>query len=573
MNSNILLFTRSKLIFAVFFYFILSGVNAQCINQEQLKYATSCEINELRAFLSDNSWAKVSHNDSAQIDLGEVVFDITEFTWTKDGQKFKVMRPIEDPDIRIIAYHPSITCFSRLYRIALEENTTNANRGSSEFLTYERGAVEIVLESDYSKNKKSVICYNKEKVYNLIKDKKIALAERERQMELLKSEIDMYLTNAQLLIDRKQYYEALNYMSSRIDFLKIDSISSFYSRIIEDYKQHLTSEIDVLLRDKAFGEAQKALDKALNYLGRDDDFIKIKEKVASVEKVYKERRFKTYDYKNYELDYFHLENKLKLLVKKISSESYLNGHLELQYEIMFDTLKRNNSEIKRLESSEKEFSTQIEELLTNTTLRAPSIYGMPVIASSELNLTASWETSFYHCKRRGLNYNFPKNVSYNFDDLLKSEMRYNGDYIFSKKDLKLNGETTAQWALMDFDTRGRSAALYGFILPGLGSRYASYGEESMTRFWSILAGAGLAVASHVYGEKMYQGYKNAERQLEINNYYERANLAQKVFLGSVFITGSIYLYDIYKAFKIGRSNIKEAEYLISKLQRGPVFLN
>ena len=150
-----------------------SEVNAQCITETQLIYATDCNIDELKTFLYENNWSRYSYEVSSQIELGEMIIPVKELKWSRYDQEFKVLIPHRDPSVRIIAYYPSTNCFSNISSEVPEQTFTTSGHNSSEILTYDRNTVEIQLITEYSLNRSYVLAYQKEDVDALPFEEKV----------------------------------------------------------------------------------------------------------------------------------------------------------------------------------------------------------------------------------------------------------------------------------------------------------------------------------------------------------------------------------------------------------------
>src|SRR6056300_1344143 len=100
LGFSILRFIRSKYLIINILFLFFSEVDAQCINETQLIYATDCSIDELRTYLYNNNWSSYNYNDSGQIELDEMVIPVKELTWSKYDNKIKVLIPHKDPTLR-----------------------------------------------------------------------------------------------------------------------------------------------------------------------------------------------------------------------------------------------------------------------------------------------------------------------------------------------------------------------------------------------------------------------------------------------------------------------------------------
>jgi hypothetical protein len=138
------------------------------------------------------------------------------------------------------------------------------------------------------------------------------------------------------------------------------------------------------------------------------------------------------------------------------------------------------------------------------------------------------------------------------------------------KNNELNDKTFTNINLVKFKTVGPEAALYSILMPGMGSLKASYGKKGWGRFATFIVSTGLAIGSKLYSDAQYKNYLNATSQSEIDDYYTKANISNKIALVSGGLSSAIHLYDIIWALSKGGKNKKESKILREQLKNKPI---
>ena len=89
---------------------------------------------------------------------------------------------------------------------------------------------------------------------------------------------------------------------------------------------------------------------------------------------------------------------------------------------------------------------------------------------------------------------------------------------------------------------------------------------------SFLLSSGLAIGSKLYANAEYKKYLGATNQVDMNIYYNNANIGHKIALISGGLSTTIYLNDIIGVISKGAKNIKTSKALRQQLFEAPVII-
>ena len=316
---------------------------------------------------------------------------------------------------------------------------------------------------------------------------------------------------------------------------------------------------------------EKIYNKSLetfNYVLSLDKYNKIaKKKISEIEKIQsilKDRRYRTFSYSVIEKNrYLNLKNNLSKKLEK-SIDNSENGTINFSCLLSFDTLGVSELNISCNDNTLRDY---ISQLYKNLNPYPPKINNLHFSTKDTINIKLNWETD-----KVSFNFNsnsLVSNKNLNENDYIESYIRNIGfgKYKFKIKKKEINDTTYNDFSLSQYKVRGSSNALYSFVLPGLGTYRASYGEKGRNRYKSILFFSAAAYGSKLLSKSQYNKYQESTLQSEMDTYYENAttyNIVSQITWG---IAGSIYIGDILTAFNIGKRNKKNSKILRQRLRK------
>ena len=548
---------RQSLLAASFILF-LSEVNAQCVNEVQLIYATDCKIDELRTFFHESSWSNFSIKDSAQIQLGEMILDVKELQWSRYDERIKVLIPHEDPSVRIIAYIPTISCFSNLYRDAPEETSTLSNNGYSESLIYERNSVEIQLNSDYSNNSRLVLIYKKEEIYNIIQKQQLVIAARQRADDQRNQQIYDYLNVIQSYIENQEYSDALNHLSSNVEYLGLDSINVLYKTTINNFNTSALNEFEILVDLEKF---EDAITFGSSVLASDHVLNPTKEKLKNGIKEIKETLefLKTIETNVYLPERFgirkDLEENIRYQLEKFMASSPESGQLFVQINWRSNYLGENKSEV---QVSEPTLKAALQSELLKQDLPKIGKYFVNTKASFEYEL--AWESRRVKAIKNQ-DIQFSKSFG-NDEPFIRNwlDLKNKGKYTFNVTRTAINDREIYRVVFEKYvNTNIAPALAKGYILPASGKpsltkgRFNQSPADNYVRnlFWLTTI---TALTCEGLSQVIYQTYIDDPTDITA---YDDANILHQASLISAGVAVMSYMVGIQEAKKEAKSQRSE----------------
>jgi hypothetical protein len=249
------------------------------------------------------------------------------------------------------------------------------------------------------------------------------------------------------------------------------------------------------------------------------------------------------------------------------------GFLNLKYLISFDTLGKNISVVKNISTSLSGYSNNLSNITSKGILK-PYVEGGYFLASQEdLVLDVKWSSSktLFKSKSKGIFHkNYSNQNSSSIESFINNQPFKLGKYVFEIKNNEVNGKLYSDINLVKYKTVGPKAAFLSMLMPGLGTMKVTYGKKGWGRFTCFLLSSGLAIGSKLYSNAQYKSYLGAKSKIEIDKYYNNANISHKISLVSGGISATIYLNDLIGVLLKGAKNINLSKSLRKQLQQGPV---
>ena len=190
-----------------------------------------------------------------------------------------------------------------------------------------------------------------------------------------------------------------------------------------------------------------------------------------------------------------------------------------------------------------------------------------------MTFDVKWSTTknIFKSNSKGIFHNNYSNQNFNSVEnfINKQPIKY-GKFILEIKNKEVNGKSYSNINLVKYKIVGPEAALYSILMPGMGTLKVTYGNYGWKRLTWFLFSSGLAIGSKLYSDVQYKNYLGATSQVDIDKYYNNANVSHKIALISGSISASIYLYDIIWVISKGAKNKKDSKSLRKQLKLSPV---
>lgn len=558
MEFSTLPFIIRRFFLASSFVLVFTKVDAQCMNETQLIYATDCSIDELRSYLYDNNWSSYNYKDSGLIELGEMVIPVKELTWSKYDQKIKVIIPHRDPTLRVIAYYPTVNCFSTIYRAIPEQSLILSNNNSSETVTYERKEVEIKLITDYKYDSRSILVYQKEELDAFTRTEQLTIAKLKKQAEERKEKIVDFIGKARSYHENKEFTKALNHLNSNEEFLAIDSIHQLYQKTINDFNTNALKEFEILSNLEkyddaiAFGTSLLLSDYILSPIKKEltenikalKDILKFLESIET--QVYSLERF------NIRKD---IEEKIQNEIKKFTTSTSESGKLLVQINWYTTYLGENKTEVV---VSNPTLKTAILSQLRKRDLPKIDKYFVNTEASFEYEV--QWDSRRVKCIK---NENFEISNSYGNEEIrIKNwlQSKGNGKYFFQVFRTKINQQEIFKVVFEEYvNTHIEPALVKGYILPGSGKPSLTKGrineapadKYARNIFWLTTI---TALTCEGISQIRYKNYTDNPTDITA---YDEANIMHRASLISAGVATLSYVIGLREAKIEAKSQRKE----------------
>lgn len=338
-------------------------------------------------------------------------------------------------------------------------------------------------------------------------------------------------------------------------------------QVIKDSISKILSFAELKFQNKEYNEAILLYE---NILALDSNHTYSKNKINQINEILKflkERNLKTFDYSQLE----NLSYKKNINLIQDDVLKYINpvpkGDLKLDFYFSFDTLGVNRSTYKVEGSNSNYYRSQFENVVKQFSLPIPSQYGYYVNASIDNKYNISWATDekLFRYTANGIKQLKGDITEIEIYQNYIKTMNYYGDFTIESKSIIVNNESFLNAKVTSYNSKaGPANVIYSLILPGVGTKKVTYGEKGTGRMVTFLISSAFAYSMKSYSNKKYDLYMNSmgDKSLE---YYEQANKANKIFLTSVGLATSIYIYDIFYVIGKGVRNKKNQKEINSKI--------
>jgi hypothetical protein len=254
------------------------------------------------------------------------------------------------------------------------------------------------------------------------------------------------------------------------------------------------------------------------------------------------------------------------------------GSLDYTVFIKFDINGQNLSSLKINSISYKKLKSYFNSI--NVKEIPPSILSNYSIATKEiLNFNLSWEIrkqkAIVRSQRIRIDNNGIPNtlLDNNIKAFINRQSNKNGIYKFELTHKTLNSKIYDDLRLTSLRTTdGPMNVLYSMVLPGLGTKKVTDGSKGKGKMTFFLISTALSIGSKVYSNDQFAKYKGVTDADMKQEYYDKANIANKIFLFSGGISATIYIHDFFYVISKGAKNAKRNKLLRNDLKNGPIFL-
>jgi hypothetical protein len=349
--------------------------------------------------------------------------------------------------------------------------------------------------------------------------------------------------------------------------------SSSQKKIIENQIIFLKSKADKLFKENNFDSASFFYNKVLD-LDKDDlySFKKLSD-INEIIMILEKRKTTVFSYLDLNPDsYYNFKNNIIKDANSIIADND-NGFINLNYSIQFDTSGQNASFANNINSSLTSYSTRFAELISHNTLIPTKEGGYFFASKDQISLNFKWskELRSFHFKRGEIIENQSINEKNEFIyNYLNNQNIKQGEFTFMIKTKELNNKKFSDIKLLKYKIPGPESAFLSLLFPGLGSLIVSNGQKGIGRLITFVALSGISFYFNKSSNELYSNYVNASNQDDIDLYYDKANKSHKISLVTGTLAASIYLFDIYSAFKRGKNNLNYRRNINSSLANGPI---
>lgn len=389
--------------------------------------------------------------------------------------------------------------------------------------------------------------------------------------------LEEYPAAIQLL---EEVYDLLpDYMRTVDD--KLGTINNQYK---EKKIRTYTEEAERLYKD---GNYQGALEMYAKVLKEDINNKNATERTANINRkldILHQRGQITYDYKE-----SNPENCIefrKALEAELNNLVYNtnDGHLKMDFSILFDTLGTNLSYYNIIEfntiainKNHPIFQSHMSNLLGHKALQPSYNEEIPIRSATTFNINLNWDSHkmLFVKNRKKIICKSPYVLSTNpiiESTLLNDPKMYYGKYHFNVKQKTCNGQQYSDIQLTKYKTVGGEAFIYG-LFPGLGTLIATQGKEGAACMTLSLLFYGGAIASYVLYKDYKKQYDETPSTLEekdAKSLNTKKEVCKWAAITGVSVGGTIHLSGMIKAMVRGIQNKKASKELRQALENGPL---
>lgn len=594
-------------LFCLFLVQLVTSAQENCLSLEQLQQLYTSDYEQISMFLTTQGhWSFIYDEPSVDYVLAEDTLEMEMITW-KDVTVDPAMELnlyYRDSASNIMEYMTDQNCFLSVLSQAMNKTQTAKMLAITKRREFKlSGTLSAVFEAADSRGMYLIRLYNSVEWRQLVakEPQRRQLAEQifNRQLESVRSFLDLVDTAD----NAEDYQTALSYLDSAQAILpEYDPIAMN----LPDYKTTIENRIRLITKkndDKHIlalvnqgvtfseqGNLTKARDLFKEALSIDKTNPFARTYLDVVERkitIMNNRQTKVYDYKliNYEA-YKKFTDSLSRSLNMLL-RSFPHGEVAFNCHILFDTNANNLSSYNLADARNtdddnvhQQCDVLLRQLMKSPVLLPVAQEGIQVNAQSDLPVWMNWQSS-----KVTIRYQMPKfsihprhaldSINFDFANFAdKNSFIEKGNYTISIQKIHCLDSLYQQIYISKFHYVGPEAALYSFFVPGLGTLLATQGTRGGGLMGMFFGFAGCSA----FSSYMYYHEKNKLNTLSPNafNYQSTTNKMTRfkwAAIGSITLTGSVYLTSLVSALYRGIQNQKEAKILQEMLHDGPIVIS
>lgn len=585
-----------------------------CLTESQLLNLQTLSYDGVNNYLTNEGWSRNIDNVNQTNRYFGYNLEYSVAIWEKRNTGYfegKLYLYYQTDKPNLLVYQALNECFDELRNLQPKNSQKKTqNRDYISYSSFKKDGIIIDFrnyKTDNSALRFSILIYNESSLneqIQIVKDRIAAEIARKKAEEeaRIKAESDRQrsiqsamISGDSLLLESK-FDEAITQYNLAKKYLKkaeISLLKKIESDIQNSQKnknrvtiENSISEGDNFYNQKKFDTALLKYEYALLFYNSnpsnfDSDLIdtKIRGKItntkATLGVIVKRGTFQSYLKENPK-GFYAFRDKNYKIIETMISELKRSGNVSYKTVIKFDTLGNNESYIKINSLSRKNIVPYINRInISDLTPNRELDYFIPSI--EELPFNISWNTYNLRVNSRSSKIqivsveNVPSYFNNNIGSFINQQNFRNGIYKFEVVEKKVNDKMFSDLKLIKYrNNSGPLNSIYSLVLPGWGTSKVTDGKKGKGRLTLFLLSSALSVGSKIYSDSEYKKYRGTTNQIEAEKFYETANIANKVFLLSIGITGVIYIHDFFWVFGKGIKNNNQSKEFKSKLKNGSI---
>jgi hypothetical protein len=576
-----------------------------CLSDQQLVTLQRSSIEEQRSFLAKEGWRKDITADNQTKYYLDFMLDYEVEKWQQKTSAYfegniYIYHKGDIPNL--IIYQTSNSCFTNLLD-QLHGNLKLAGLNSyKNFFSYMQNGTVIEFRNYSNENSDkrfSVLIFNNSSLTKLVQ---IERAKKEAEEARIRAEIEARrLAEAERISKYKTAYESGNklYNEKRYEealvqfeivkeniqkkdknpYPKLESLIAELKRVVnqQTFEKYINNG-DSLLAQKKFDEALLNYYNAFKVDNENEELIaKIKEVKDILNILDIQRTEQSYS----QIKPLEYNNFLKInydAMNSLLNHSRKEGSLDYSILIKFDINGQNQSSLKINSLSYKKLKSFFNSINVNEI--PPSVlYNFNIASKEILDFNLSWEIQKQKAIVRSQSIRIDNNgitnsvQDNNIRAFINRQSNKNGIYKFELNHKTLNSKTYDDLKLTSLRTTdGPMNVLYSMVLPGLGTKKVTDGSKGKGKMTFFLISTAVSIGSKVYSNNQFAKYKGMTDADKKQEFYDKANIGNKIFLISGGISATIYIHDFFYVISRGAKNAKKNKLLRNDLKNGPIFL-
>jgi len=574
---------------------------SKCFNIEKITKLCRSTFLEINATLFQENWEIVANsthapfvleNDTILYDnFSQWKFELPVDKWTMSLYRKKDLAPI-------LVWKTSKNCYETL------ENELKNKKNIRQIIAEDsikrlhifqiQQGVDFVLLSRHNKQPYLVTICNYAQIDSLIKSQAEAKKEYVTLLQTQLQFLQNVIIQADSLANRDDFESAFLVLEQAINqhFIEREELGIEF-REIQSKMDTLTKELNIKkvnfhtqVADSAFAKEEYATAKehyrqAQQIDPNSEELTQKLKEIEKIESMFVVRKDSLFNYQTYNP---HICNEIQTTIFKKLKTCFLNvdaGELNFSYTLFTDTLGQNSSSYQihtfvlspTAKSSlptdtENDWRLFLDTLITINPIPAVKKDYLFVNATTTFLQQLSWKTLCYKAT-------YGKKMRFSHADISSVEKqkieRYlinkssslNGRFTIEKKEIMYQDSTYTTLNLKKFYAVGPEAMAYSMLFPGVGSLAATQGHKGWAAFSTFIGFTTIGVTGFLLSNHWVQ--KKTYSTSVING-------VKYASLGSLCVSGVIYISDIFVALKRGIDNLKKTKVLKENLKENNLYI-